>query len=62
MRSQAFMIQNRNDKLDTNWLGIPTEGYGFSNDTKAAGSAPAFSAASFPEDRRNLDFTIRLHD
>lgn len=24
--------ENSNGKLDTNWMGIPTEGYGFSND------------------------------
>ena len=23
--------ENANDKLDTNWMGMPTEGYGFSN-------------------------------
>lgn len=23
--------ENSNDKFDTNWMGIPTEGYGFSN-------------------------------
>ena len=27
--------ENMNGKLDTNRLGIPTEGYGFSNDAKA---------------------------
>jgi uncharacterized protein (DUF2141 family) len=27
--------ENSNGKLDTNWLGTPTEGYGFSNDAKA---------------------------
>lgn len=27
--------ENMNGKLDTNWLGIPKEGYGFSNDAKA---------------------------
>lgn len=26
--------ENMNGKLDTNWLGIPTEGYGFSNNAK----------------------------
>ncbi len=26
--------ENMNGKLDTNWLGVPTEGYGFSNDAK----------------------------
>ena len=28
--------ENMNGKLDTNWLGIPTEGYGFSNDAKGS--------------------------
>jgi uncharacterized protein (DUF2141 family) len=53
--------ENMNGKLDTNWLGVPTEGYGFSNDAKALLSAPSFSAASFPYDARNLDLTISLH-
>jgi uncharacterized protein (DUF2141 family) len=53
--------ENMNGKLDTNWLGIPTEGYGFSNDAKALLGAPSFSAASFPYGGRNLDLTISLH-
>ena len=53
--------ENMNGKLDTNWLGIPTEGYGFSNDAKALLGAPSFSAASFQYDGRNLDLTISLH-
>ena len=28
---QVMHDENGNDKLDTNFLGIPTEGYGFSN-------------------------------
>ena len=36
-----------NGKLDTNWLGIPKEGYGFSNDAKGSFGAPPFSAAGF---------------
>jgi len=27
-----FHDENSNDELDTNWFGIPQEGYGFSND------------------------------
>lgn len=50
-----------NGKLDTNALGIPTEGYGFSNDAKGWLSAPSFSAASFLYDGQNLDMTITLH-
>ena len=53
--------ENMNGKLDTNWLGVPTEGYGFSNDAKTLLGAPSFSDASFPYDGRNLDLTISLH-
>jgi uncharacterized protein (DUF2141 family) len=53
--------ENMNGKLDTNWLGIPTEGYGFSNDAKALLGAPSFDAASFPYDGRTLDLTIGLN-
>ena len=53
--------ENMNGKLDTNWLGIPKEGYGFSNDAKALLTAPSFSAASFQYDGGTLDLTISLH-
>ncbi len=53
--------ENMNGKLETNVLGIPTEGYGFSNDAKGVLGAPSFSAASFLYDGRNLDLTISLH-
>lgn len=33
--------ENMNGKLDTNWLGVPTEGYGFSNDAKGVLGAPS---------------------
>ena len=53
--------ENMNGKLDTKWLGIPTEGYGFSNDVKALLGAPSFSAASFQYNGETLDLTISLH-
>jgi uncharacterized protein (DUF2141 family) len=53
--------ENMNGKLDTNWFGIPSEGYGFSNDAKALLGAPSFSAAGFQYDGRTLDLTISLH-
>jgi uncharacterized protein (DUF2141 family) len=53
--------ENMNGKLDTNWAGYPTEGYGFSNDEKAFLSAPSFRAARFPYDGRNVDLTISLN-
>jgi len=53
--------ENMNGKLDTNLLGIPTEGYAFSNDAKGLFGAPSFSAASFPYDGRDMVLTISLH-
>jgi uncharacterized protein (DUF2141 family) len=53
--------ENMNGKLETDLLGIPTEGYGFSNDVKGVVGAPAFSTASFPYDGQNLDLTMSLH-
>ena len=53
--------ENMNGKLDTHWLGIPREGYGFSNGAKASLGAPSFSAASFQYDGGTLGLTISLH-
>ena len=53
--------ENMNGKLDTNWMGVPKEGYGFSNEAKAFLSAPSFSAATFRYDGGTLDLTITLH-
>jgi len=36
-----FHDENGNDKLDTNWLGIPIEGYGFSNNTTSVFGIPS---------------------
>jgi uncharacterized protein (DUF2141 family) len=52
--------ENMNGKLDTNRIGIPTEGYGFSNGAHALLGAPSFSAASFRHDGGILDLTITL--
>jgi uncharacterized protein (DUF2141 family) len=53
--------ENMNGKLDTNGLGIPAEGYGFSNNAVGWLGAPSFSDASFSYDGGNLNLTIRLH-
>jgi len=52
--------ENMDGKLGTNLLGVPTEGYGFSNGAKASMGAPSFEDASFSYDGKNLDLTIRL--
>lgn len=53
--------ENMNGKLDSNMLGVPTEGYGFSNDAMGLWGPPSFQAASFVYDGVSLDLTIRLH-
>jgi uncharacterized protein (DUF2141 family) len=39
--------QNGNGKLDTNLVGLPTEGYGFSRDARGTIGPPGFEAAAF---------------
>ena len=46
----AFAIlhdENGNNEMDSNMLGIPKEGYGFSTNYKPTMSAPAFDEADF---------------
>lgn len=42
-----FHDRNNNKKMDTNWIGIPTEGYGFSNNAKGKFGPPAFKDMIF---------------
>lgn len=50
--------ENGNGKLDSNFMGMPTEGYGFSNDPKVMRKA-TFEEAAFEIGR--ADRTIELH-
>jgi uncharacterized protein (DUF2141 family) len=52
--------ENMNGKIDTDWLGVPKEGYGFSNNAKVAFKTPSFNDASFVYDGKTLDLTIAL--
>ena len=46
--------ENSDGKMDFNWIGMPTKGYGFSNDAKAMPLPPSFHAAGFEYDGRCL--------
>lgn len=46
-----FHDENLNQKLDTNWLGIPTEGFGFSNNAKATFGPPSPEKTVFQLDK-----------
>ena len=50
--------ENSDKKMNTNFIGWPKEGYGFSNDARVIFSSPVFEAASF--DIEFVDKTIRL--
>ncbi len=39
--------ENENSKMDFNFLGMPLEGYGFSNDASGVLGPPSFEAAAF---------------
>jgi len=45
----VFHDENKNGKLDKNFFGVPTEGYGFSNNIK-----PALRGANFDESKFDL--------
>ena len=45
-----FVDVNLNNKMDTNFVGIPKEQYGFSNNAKGFMGPPSFEDASFTVD------------
>jgi len=55
-----FHDENSNGKLDTNWMGIPTEGYGFSNNAKAFMGPPSFEDAKFELNSDRMNMRIKL--
>ena len=57
----VFHDENGNGRLDRNLLGIPREGYGFSNDAEAHLGPPAFGKAGFDFDGKVKSITITLH-
>jgi uncharacterized protein (DUF2141 family) len=56
----AYHDENANRKFDTTFIGLPAEGYGFSNDAIARLSAPAFAEAAFVLDERGGEATFHI--
>jgi uncharacterized protein (DUF2141 family) len=54
---QAFHDENRNGEVDRNFLGIPKEGVGFSNDAPIHFGPPSWKDAAF---RFSGSMTVRL--
>jgi uncharacterized protein (DUF2141 family) len=53
--------ENSNGKLDTNFIGMPREGVGASNDAKGHMGPPKFSAAAFQYAGGRLDLKIHVN-
>ncbi len=56
----VFHDENSNRKPDKNFLGIPKEGYGFSNNTKATFSAPSFNDSKFNVSTQTTNLKIKM--
>jgi uncharacterized protein (DUF2141 family) len=52
--------ENNNKKLDTNFIGIPKEGYGASNNVKKAFRAPRFDEAAFKIEEGQKEIEIEM--
>ncbi len=53
--------ENSNGKMDTNFIGMPREGVGASNNAKGHMGPPKFRAASFRYESGRLDLKIRVN-
>src|SRR5580704_13611922 len=56
----AYHDENGNGKLDTNFLGIPSERVAASNDAKGTMGPPSFEKAKFAVTPADLGITIHL--
>lgn len=58
---KAFHDEDANDDLTTNFLGIPVEDYGFSNDARGMFGPPGWDDAkfNFDKDTLKIEFTIK---
>ncbi|HEY0104660.1 MAG TPA: DUF2141 domain-containing protein [Rhizomicrobium sp.] len=57
---KMFQDFNKNGQFDMNWLGLPLEKYGFSNDARPGFSEPPFDATKFELRPGATTITIRL--
>lgn len=56
----VYHDENSNQKMDTNFLGIPKEGVGSSNDAKGKMGPPKFDAAAFTYSGGRLELKIKM--
>jgi uncharacterized protein (DUF2141 family) len=52
--------ENSNKKLDTNFIGVPREGHGVSNNPKPKRRAATYREAAFDLDRNGAEVTVSM--
>jgi uncharacterized protein (DUF2141 family) len=57
---RVFHDENRNGKLDSNFLGIPTEDYGYSNNVSGWFGPPSWERAKFIFDKTEMTIEINI--
>ena len=58
---KAFHDEDQDDEIDTNFIGIPTESYGFSNNAKGLFGPPSFDKAKFRFNNQDMQIEINLN-
>jgi uncharacterized protein (DUF2141 family) len=59
---ETYQDVNSNDKMDTTWLGLPLEPYGFSRDAHPVLSKPPFSKVKFALLAGEQSLTLHLQN
>lgn len=57
----VYHDENMNDKMDRSWYGMPTEGYGASNDAKGTLGPPKFDDAKLEFNESQKSVKIIIH-
>ena len=57
---RVFHDENKNKKIDTNFLGIPTEDYGYSNDASDWFGPPSWEKAKFIFNQPEMKLEIKV--
>jgi len=52
--------ENDNGSMDTNFLGVPREGFGFSNNPRIGFGAPSFNACGFRFDTNATTLSVQV--
>lgn len=57
---KVFHDENRDGEIDTNFLGVPTEDYGYSNNASAWFGPPSWESAKFLVDKQDMALVISV--